>query len=171
MQYIKLLIDKNNSDLKNKINRNYFYAPRGLLVDYKDEKLLEVFISELKKYAKANNGYVIKFDPVIPRFQRNIDGNKVDKGFDNEWIVKKIESLGCKHLGYSRGTDVSKQVNWVFELDLKNKLPLLSYEEKLKILSSDGMLIKRPILELSNDILNYAEDFHSVFQSLLHTKE
>ena len=39
------------------------------------------------------------------------------------------------------------------ELDLKNKLPLMSYEEKLKILSSDGMLIKRPILELSNDIL------------------
>lgn len=107
--------------LKNKINKNYFYAPRGLLVNYNDEKILKIFISELKKYVKDNNGYVLKFDPVIPRLERDIDGNKIDEGFNNQWIVEKLESLGCKHLGYSRGTDVSKQVNWVFELDLENK--------------------------------------------------
>ena len=31
-------------------------------------------------------------------------------------------------------------------LDLKNKLPTLSEEEMLKLLSCDGMLVKRPIL-------------------------
>lgn len=39
------------------------------------------------------------------------------------------------------------------ELKLKNKLNDMSYEEKLKLLSSDGMLIKRPILVLDNKIL------------------
>lgn len=31
-------------------------------------------------------------------------------------------------------------------LDLKNKLPGMTIEEKLKLLSSDGMLVKRPIV-------------------------
>ena len=31
-------------------------------------------------------------------------------------------------------------------LDLKNKLPIMSGDEMLKLLSSDGMLVKRPIL-------------------------
>lgn len=31
-------------------------------------------------------------------------------------------------------------------LNLKNKLSTLSYEEKLELLASDGMLIKRPLL-------------------------
>ena len=35
----------------------------------------------------------------------------------------------------------------------KNKLKEMSYDEKLKILSSDGMLVKRPILICSNNIL------------------
>ena len=31
-------------------------------------------------------------------------------------------------------------------LDLKNKLPEMSEEEKLKLLATDGMLVKRPLL-------------------------
>ncbi len=32
------------------------------------------------------------------------------------------------------------------ELGLKDKLPNMSYEEKLEVLSTNGMLVKRPIL-------------------------
>ena len=32
------------------------------------------------------------------------------------------------------------------ELNLKEKLPTMSDEEKIKLLASDGMLIKRPLL-------------------------
>ena len=39
------------------------------------------------------------------------------------------------------------------ELKLKNKLQNMSYEEKLNILSTDGMLIKRPLLELTDNVL------------------
>ena len=31
-------------------------------------------------------------------------------------------------------------------MDLKNKLPEMSEDEQLKLLSTDGMLVKRPIL-------------------------
>ena len=37
-------------------------------------------------------------------------------------------------------------------LDLKNKLPTMSDDEMLKLLSSDGMLVKRPLL-ISDDLV------------------
>ncbi len=39
------------------------------------------------------------------------------------------------------------------ELNLKDKLPLMSDDEKIELLSTDGMLIKRPILVLENKVL------------------
>lgn len=39
------------------------------------------------------------------------------------------------------------------ELNLKEKLPTMSEEEKIKLLASDGMLIKRPLLITQNRIL------------------
>lgn len=38
-------------------------------------------------------------------------------------------------------------------LDLKNKLPQMSEDEQLKLLSTDGMLVKRPILITEKIIL------------------
>ena len=38
-------------------------------------------------------------------------------------------------------------------LDLKNKLPDMSEEEQLKLLSTDGMLVKRPILITEKAVL------------------
>ena len=38
-------------------------------------------------------------------------------------------------------------------LKLKDKLPSMTYEEKLDVLSSDGMLVKRPILVFKNTVL------------------
>lgn len=39
------------------------------------------------------------------------------------------------------------------ELGLKNKIEHMSYEEKIELLSTDGMLVKRPLLELENNVL------------------
>lgn len=38
-------------------------------------------------------------------------------------------------------------------LNLKEKLPLMSEDEKIKLLSSDGMLIKRPILVTEKSVI------------------
>ena len=39
------------------------------------------------------------------------------------------------------------------ELNLKEKLPTMSNQEKIKILASDGMLIKRPLLVMDDKII------------------
>ncbi len=38
-------------------------------------------------------------------------------------------------------------------MDLKNKIPEMTEDEQLKLLSTDGMLVKRPILIADNKIL------------------
>ncbi len=38
-------------------------------------------------------------------------------------------------------------------MDLKNKIPQMSEEEQLKLLATDGMLVKRPILITDNKVL------------------
>ena len=39
------------------------------------------------------------------------------------------------------------------EMQLKDKLPEMSEEEQLKILSTEGMLVKRPIIETEDNIV------------------
>ena len=39
------------------------------------------------------------------------------------------------------------------ELQLKDKLPAMSVEEQYELLASDGMLVKRPIIETENQVL------------------
>ncbi|MFQ6792411.1 arsenate reductase family protein [Thomasclavelia sp.] len=39
------------------------------------------------------------------------------------------------------------------ELNLKDKLPTMSEDEQLELLASDGMLVKRPIVETENLVL------------------
>ena len=39
------------------------------------------------------------------------------------------------------------------ELDLKNKLPSMTEEEQIKLLASDGMLVKRPIVVCGDTVL------------------
>lgn len=45
------------------------------------------------------------------------------------------------------------------ELELKDKLPLMSEEEQLELMASDGKLIKRPlIVDGDRVVLGYKED-------------
>lgn len=39
------------------------------------------------------------------------------------------------------------------ELNLKDKLPTMSEDEQLTLLASDGMLVKRPIIETDDRVL------------------
>ena len=56
-------------------------------------------------------------------------------------------------------TKTKKDINKLFntsgikyrELDLKSRLPNMTENEKIKLLASDGMLIKRPILVSKNE--------------------
>ena len=77
--------------------------------------------------------------------------------FDEKDIVldtPKIDEID-KYISMS-GKDINKFFNTsgmkYRELGLKDKLPNMSYQEKLELLVSDGMLIKRPLLVTKNRV-------------------
>ncbi len=102
-----------------------FYAPRGLLVDYKDKETLTFFVEELKKFIKKRKGYLLKIDPYYITKQRDINGDIVEGGIDNTEGIKNLESLGFKK------SPVADQVTWTFVMDLDK-----SEEELLKQMRS-----------------------------------
>ena len=105
---------------KNKFGLNYFYAPRGILLDYSNNELLKFFTYNLKKYIKSKKGFVLHMDPFIIYKSRDIDGN-ITQEIDNSALLENLKKLGYKHGGLTKGYDLSGQGRWYFILDIKNK--------------------------------------------------
>lgn len=69
--------------------------------------------------------------------ERHIVEKNPTKSELEKWI--KLSGLEVKRFFNTSGLKYK-------ELNLKDKLPTMSYEDKLNLLATDGMLVKRPIL-------------------------
>ncbi len=92
-----------------------YYAPRGFVVDYDNEELLSAFTEKIKEYLKNKRAVYLLIDPdyyfrVLDKYENEI---KAPDGF-----VEKMESLGFKHRGFTKGFDGS-QPRCTFRLSLK----------------------------------------------------
>ncbi len=96
---------------------NEFYSPRGLLLDYNNEKLLNYFVKELKKFVKDKKGYVLRIDPYVIYKERDIDGNIVEGGINNTKVIDNLKKLGFKKVR----KEEKEQVGWMFSLNLEGK--------------------------------------------------
>lgn len=74
----------------------YAYAPKGFLVDYKNEKLLSDFTKNIIKYASSQKFVFIKINPEIPIYRYNLDYKK--RKLSNYNLIEKLENLGYLHL-------------------------------------------------------------------------
>ena len=96
---------------KNRLGYNYFYSPRGLLLDYNNEEVLKFFIENLKKFVRERKGYVLHIDPNILYKSRDINGD----------IVEILKKQGFIHNGFTTGYDQGHQVRWQYVIDLEGK--------------------------------------------------
>lgn len=102
---------------KNKLNMYEFYSPRGYLLDYNNQELLEFFTKEVSKYIKKKKGYILRIDPYIINRERDINGDVVETGINNKTIITHLKKIGFKKVP----TKNNEQVSWMFSLDLSNK--------------------------------------------------
>lgn len=88
--------------------------------------------------------------------KKYLDSKNIKYG-DRNIVVDKLNKEELDKLIIKSQKDINKFFNTsglkYRELKLKDKLPNMSYEEKLEILSTDGMLVKRPLLELDDTVL------------------
>lgn len=94
----------------------YYYIPRGFILDYSNYELIEDFTKHLKEYARKNKAIFIKIDPDVKLHSLDSDGNVI--GDDNQFpLIKKLESLGYKHLGFYKAFE-GEQPRFTFRLNL-----------------------------------------------------
>ena len=113
----KLLASTMLMSHKRHFGKEEFYSPRGFLLDFKNQELLDYFTSEVKKYVKEKNGYILRIDPYIIYKERDIDGNIVEGGVDNTDITEHLKQLGFRKVSIPE----TEQVIWMFSLDLEGK--------------------------------------------------
>ena len=105
------------TSIKRHFNKKEFYAPRGFLLDYNNQEILETFTNEVKNYVKKNNGYCFRIDPYVINIERDTHGDILKDGVNNINIVNNLFKLGYKRVK----KDNMEQVGWMYALDVKNK--------------------------------------------------
>ncbi len=97
-----------------------------------------------KKCSTCNNAEKFLREKNIDYIYRDIKEDKL-----SEEEIKELINLSNKDIKYFFNTSGLIYRN----LNLKDKLSDMSYEEKIRLLASDGMLVKRPILILDDKVL------------------
>lgn len=147
---------------KRKLGVFEYYSPRGLLLDYSNFELLNFYIKNLKKYIRKNKGYVLRIDPYIINRERDIDGNIVENGIDNTYIVNYLLKLGFK----KKRVEEREQVGWMFSLDLEGK----TEEDILSNMRQNTRNTIKKVLKMGIDIdeIDY-DDLDSFYKILVDT--
>lgn len=82
---------------------SYFYIPWGFCIDYSNEKLVSEFISHIKATAISKKAMFIRMDPNVLRIKRDIHGNEIENGENNEFVTELLKREGFVHFGYKYG--------------------------------------------------------------------
>ena len=102
------------------LGKYIYYAPRGFLIDYHDNELLELFVSGMKQYIKKNKGIFIKINPYVEYRKRDINGDIMNDE-TNQSIIDKLIDLGFAHNGFTINYGIDLEPRWISVLDLKGK--------------------------------------------------
>ena len=92
-----------------------FYAPRGFLIDYKNEELLKEFTEEVKKFIIEKHGVFLKIDPYILVRDRNSEGNIIEGGVYNDFV-----EVNLTNANFTKVND-RIQPKWLSRINLKDK--------------------------------------------------
>ena len=128
-----------------KIGFTYAFAPRGFVIDYNNNLLLNKFTSEIKKYCKKNGIVAIKLNPrIIKERNGNINNNYKD-------ICSNLNKLKYIHLGYN---DFFESFKPRFEaiIEIKNKNEMFKnikkeYRTKIRSAIDNGVEIHKGTYE------------------------
>ncbi len=104
---------------------SYAYIPSGICVDYSDATLLKQTHQALAQLASVRSWFLLRIDPNVQRKEKDIKGNDIKDGFNNEWVTNTLENLNYQHKGYGYGYDGSWRDRFTLVLDLNPPLEQL----------------------------------------------
>ncbi|GJM57114.1 peptidoglycan bridge formation glycyltransferase FemA/FemB family protein [uncultured Dubosiella sp.] len=112
------------------------YIPRGPVMDWNDQELLDFYMKNLKKEAKKHHALFVKMDPpvVIGKYYSH---NKERPHNGNEQLVNAFEKAGCIHQGFTTMIEESIQARFQSIIDKPEDL-MASLPKKTKKLIKEA---------------------------------
>ena len=92
------------------------YIPRGPILDYENQELVEVFFNHLKMHFKKWGTIMVKFDPLLTIKKDSFESYKYEPHLHYP-LIDTLKALGIKHLGFDRGLYTFAQPRYVTQLD------------------------------------------------------
>lgn len=100
---------------RKKNKERVFYAPRGFLIDCKNEELLKEFTEEVKKFIIEKHGVFLKIDPYILVRDRDNEGKIIEGGVYNDFV-----EVNLTNANFIKVND-KIQPKWLSRINLKEK--------------------------------------------------
>ena len=149
---------------KTPLNMCYIYAPRGFVIDWNNEKLVEFFTSSLKEYMKRINAIYLRIDPAIMYQEIDMEANPIEGGKNNYKLFNKLKDLGYNHKGFYKLYN-GNQPRYTFRTFNNN---YSSFEDIEKTISKTFMRsIKRSYnYDLKIEVTNSIENFFELVQKV-----
>lgn len=95
----------------------YGYAPRGLLLDYKNYAQMVDISKELKNYLFKERFILLKIDPLILNSKRDKNGTILESNSHKDNIMDTLKSAGFYHCGFNNSFESIKP-RWLSYLNL-----------------------------------------------------
>ncbi len=97
--------------------KRVFFCPRGYIIDYRNQELLNIFTKELVTFVKEKKGVLIKINPNLMFKERDENGELISGGMNNSKCVDNLLDIGYKKIS----SNYIVNPNFLYTLDLKGK--------------------------------------------------
>ena len=102
------------------MNKCYFYAPRGFVIDYKKKELVREMTKKVAEFAKSKKAIFVKIDPDLIKQSTNYLGEETVNP-DYESIFQTLKQSGFKHQGFTKNFE-TMQPRYTFRIDLNQTM-------------------------------------------------
>ena len=165
-----ILVEKNHGF-------KYALAPRGYLIDYEDETVLNNFTNLLKKKLSKKHIIAIKINPIIIKSKYNPKMKDIKEEENYNTIFDNLKKLNYFHLGYNNYFEglkprfesiinINKPINELFQSVTKN------FKTKIKKANFEGIKIYKGGYDDLEYIYNQAKEKYnrdlSYYQDAYH---
>lgn len=159
-----LLLEK-----KMAIGYTYFYSPRGFVIDYHDEELVKLFVTEIKKYLKDKKAIFLKIDPDLIIHRENYLNEEQNAEINSAKTINFLKKLGFKHQGFTKNFETS-QPRYSFRIDMTQNIEDIyehfSKTTKQRIQKAESLAVEVEIGTKEN-----IKDFHNLMKITENRKD
>ena len=111
----------------------YAYAPRGILIDYEDPKIINEMTKELHLLLKKQKFIFITIDPPIVASERDKNGKIIQFNDTVNNILKCFKNNGYEHFGFNLYNEANlPRWNVIAKLNIDGRTIYNNFDEKVK---------------------------------------